>query len=79
MQTWIIFDYAIPYLLRQHNFLCLRQDFTGSSCKDYYLTNCPILLDGDYTLADGTVIQGCSGVELRIKGRLESEPIISLD
>lgn len=79
MQTWLIYDYAIPFLLRQHGFLCLRQDFTGSHCKDYYITNCPVPMEGEYTLKDGTVIEGCSGIELRIKGRLESEPIISLD
>lgn len=79
MQTWFIDDYAIPFLLRLHGFMCTRQDLTGSFGQNWYVTDCPIPMDGDYTLPDGTVIQGCSGVELRIKGRFESEPIISQD
>lgn len=75
MQTWLIYDYAIPFLLHKHGFLCLRQDFTSSNTKDWYITNCPIPLDGEYVLKDGTVIEGCSGVELRIKGRLEAETL----
>lgn len=79
MQTWFISDYAIPYLLRLHGFTCIKQNLTSTYGNNWFTTDCPVPMDGDYTLADGTVIEGCSGVELRIKGRLESEPIISLD
>lgn len=80
MQTWFIDDYAIPFLLRTNGFICIKQDLP--SCyygNNWFITDCPIPMDGDYTLADGTVIEGCSGVELRIKGRFEMEPTISLD
>lgn len=80
MQTWFVDDYAIPYLLRTNGFMCVKYDVPNSQCgNSWFTTDCPIPMDGDYTLADGTVIEGCSGVELRIKGRLEVEPTISLD
>lgn len=79
MQTWFIDDYAIPYLLRVHGFTCIKQNLTSSYGNNWYTTDCPVPMDGDYTLKDGTVIEGCSGVELRIKGRLEAESTVSMD
>lgn len=67
MQAWLIYDYAIPYLLRTHGFLVHRQNYAGPSGNDWYVTDCPIPLDGTYTLPDGTIIEGCGGLELRIK------------
>lgn len=71
MQVWLIGNYVIPYLLRQHGFTCERRVILGSVHTDWYTTNCPIPTDGDYTLPDGTVIQGCGGIELRIKNKEE--------
>lgn len=67
MQTWLIYDYAIPYLLRTNGFKCERQSMTSSYGQNWYTTDCPIPMDGTYTLPDGTIIEGCGGVELRIK------------
>lgn len=77
MQIWLIGDYAIPYLLRTNGFKCEHQNIPGSTCTDWYVTNCPVPMDGEYQLPDGVVIQGCSGIELRIKQRLE--PVTPLD
>jgi hypothetical protein len=72
MQTWLIYDYALSYLLRANGFHCERHEIPGATCTEWYVTDCPIPLDGDYTLADGTVIQGCAGIELRIKSKEEA-------
>lgn len=72
MQTWFIDNYAIPYLLRKHGFECTRQDLTGSLGQNWYTTDCPVPMDGDYVLPDGVIIEGCGGVELRIKSKEEA-------
>lgn len=79
MQTWFVDDYAIPYLLRLHGFSCQRQNLTSSYGNSWYTTDCPVPMDGDFTLSDGTIIQGCGGVELRIRGRFKVEPTMTLD
>lgn len=71
MQTWLIGNYAIPYLLRTNGFQCNRHIIPGAACTDWFTTDCPVPLDGDYVLQDGTVIQGCAGLELRIKNTEE--------
>ena len=72
MQTWFIDDYAIPYLLRANGFKCIRQDITSSHGNNWYITDCPVPMDGEYTLPDDIVIEGCGGVELRIKSKEEA-------
>lgn len=71
MQTWFIDDYAIPYLLRLHGFYCVRQNITSSFGNNWFVTDCPVPMDGEYTLPDGVIIEGCGGVELSIKNRQE--------
>lgn len=72
MQIWLTYDYAIPFLLRANGFQCERQDYATSHYgNNWYVTNCPIPMDGDYTLPDGVIIEGLGGLELKIKNKEE--------
>ncbi len=72
MQIWLIGNYAIPYLLRTNGFLCEKRVIAGAHCTDWFVTDCPVPLDGEYTLPDGVVIEGCGSLELRIKSKEEA-------
>lgn len=76
LRSWIIYDYAVLYLLHINGFEHKRHGFAYSPHMDIvvdrYLSDIPIEDNERYELPDGFIIEAHGGIELRATKRQAS-------